>query len=196
MTRQPPGDRSRDIPLPSFSGGTMKREARSKKTGIDRRSLFRYGAASGALSIAGRAMGRASATASSPPPGPAADVEPFELDELTIADLQKRIESGQDSARSLVEKYIARIEALDKRGPRLSAVLELNPEASAIAEQLDAERKAGKIRGPLHGIPVLVKDNIGTADRMTTTAGSLALEGSIPSSDSFVAKKLREAGAI
>ena len=95
--------------------------------------------------------------------------------------------SGQETARSITEKYLARIAALDKQGPSLHAVIETNPEALQVAESLDAERKAGKVRGPLHGIPVLLKDNIGTADRMTTTAGSLALEGSIPSRDSFVA---------
>jgi amidase len=104
--------------------------------------------------------------------------------------------SGQESARSLTEKYLSRIAALDRQGPTLRAVLETNPEASKLAESLDAERKAGKVRGPLHGIPVLIKDNIGTADRMTTTAGSLALEGSIPAEDAFVARKLRDAGAI
>ncbi|HSS44407.1 MAG TPA: amidase, partial [Thermoanaerobaculia bacterium] len=120
----------------------------------------------------------------------------FELGEATIADLQKRMRSGQLTARSLVEKYVSRIAALDQRGPTLRAVLEINPDALAIAEGLDAERKAGKVRGLLHGIPVLIKDNIGTADRMTTTAGSLALEGSIPPADAFVVKRLREAGAI
>jgi amidase len=164
------------------------------KAPISRRSFFRYGAAGGAIALAGRAIARAT-----PPAGPergAAAVPAFELEEATIADLQNRMESGQDSSRSLVEKYVARIEALDKQGPRLRAVLEINPNALLIAAELDAERKAGKARGPLHGIPVLLKDNIGTADRMTTTAGSLALEGSIPSADSFVAKKLRDAGAI
>ncbi len=165
------------------------------KTAISRRSLFRYGAAGGAVALAGRSAVIA-AQSSGPGPGPGAAVPAFELEEATIADLQKRMESGQDSSRSLVEKYVARIEALDKQGPRLSAVLEINPDALSIAGERDAERKAGKIRGPLHGIPVLVKDNIGTADRMTTTAGSLALEGSIPSSDAFAAKKLRDAGAI
>ncbi len=106
------------------------------------------------------------------------------------------MESGSDTARSLTEKYLARIDALDRKGPALRAVLETNPDALAIAAALDAERKAGKVRGPLHGIPVLIKDNIGTSDRMTTTAGSLALEGCIPAADSFVAKKLRDAGAI
>ena len=106
------------------------------------------------------------------------------------------MESGQETSRSLVEKYLARIEALDRQGPALRHVLEVNPDALAIADRLDAERKAGKARGPLHGIPVLIKDNIGTADRMTTTAGSLALEGSIPPRDAFVARQLREAGAV
>src|SRR5215813_8978859 len=104
--------------------------------------------------------------------------------------------SGEETARSLTEKYLARIEALDRRGPTLRSVLETNPEAIAIAEALDAERKAGRIRGALHGIPILIKDNIGTADKMTTTAGSLALEGSIPSSDAFIVRMLRETGAV
>lgn len=164
------------------------------KAAISRRSLFRYGAAGGAFAFAGRTM--VSATPCSWPEPGAAAVPAFELEEATIGDLQKRMQSGQDSSRSLVEKYAARIETLDKQGPRLHAVLEINPDALAIAGELDAERKAGKARGPLHGIPLLLKDNIGTADRMTTTAGSLALEGSIPSSDSFVARRLREAGAI
>jgi len=104
--------------------------------------------------------------------------------------------SGQDTARSLTEKYLARIDALDRRGPALRAVLETNPDALAIADALDAERKAGKTRGPLHGIPILVKDNVSTADRMTTTAGSLALEGCVAPADAFVARRLRDAGAI
>src|ERR1700737_220400 len=163
------------------------------RAGIDRRTLFRYGAAAGIL--AGAPAGR-SAPASPHSPDPPS-VPAFDLEELTIAELQKRIESGAESARSLAEKYMARIEQLDRRGPLfLRSVLETNPDALAIAEKLDGERKAGRMRGPLHGIPVLVKDNIGSSDRMTTTAGSLALEGSIPSQDSFVVKKLREAGAV
>ncbi len=130
------------------------------------------------------------------PAAQAAKAEPFELEEATILDLQKRMVSGGETAVSLTEKYLARIEALDRRGPELRSVIEINPDAPAIAEKLDEERKAGRVRGPLHGIPILIKDNIGTADRMTTTAGSLALEGSIPSSDSFVAKMLRESGAV
>jgi amidase len=104
--------------------------------------------------------------------------------------------SGEQSSRSLTETYLVRIDALDRKGPELRSVLEMNPDAIANAAVLDAERKAGKLRGPLHGIPILVKDNIGTADRMTTTAGSLALEGSIPASDAFIVARLREAGAV
>ncbi len=122
------------------------------------------------------------------------DIPAFELDELTIHDLQQGMSSGKFSARFLTEKYLARIEATDKR--TINSVIELNPDAPAIAEQLDRERKAKGPRGPLHGIPVLIKDNIGTHDRMMTTAGSLALLGSIPPRDSFVAQKLREAGAV
>lgn len=169
----------------------MKQGSRSVPGSLDRRTLFRYGAAGGALAAAGGALG---ATPVSPPPSAARDS--FELAEATIADLQMKMVSGEETARSLTEKYMARIEALDRRGPELHSVLEVNPDALAISEKLDAERKAGRVRGLLHGIPVLVKDNIGTADRMTTTAGSLALEGSIPSSDAFVAKMLREAGAV
>lgn len=106
------------------------------------------------------------------------------------------MESGQETAQSLVEKYRQRIETLDKEGLSLHLVIELNPDAAGIAAALDAERRSKGGRGPLHGIPVLIKDNIGTADRMTTTAGSLALDGSIPAKDSFVARRLREAGAV
>ncbi len=120
----------------------------------------------------------------------------FELDELTIDDLQKGMASGRFAAMTLVRKYLDRIEAIDKQGPAINSVIELNPEAMAIAAGLDNERKAGRIRGKLHGVPVLIKDNIDTHDRMTTTAGSLALGGSIPLQDSFVAKKLRDAGAV
>ena len=143
--------------------------------GVNRRALIRYGALGGAAALAVPAAARAAVPAPAPDPIP-----PFELEEATIADLQKRMASGQDSARSLCEKYLARIEALDRRGPMLRSVLEINPDALAIAEGLDEERRAGKARGPLHGIPVLLKDNIATADRMQTTAGSLALVGVTP----------------
>ncbi len=123
-------------------------------------------------------------------------LKPFELGELTISELQAGMQSGKYTAHSITKMYLERIEETDKQGPSINAVLELNPDALAIAEQLDKERKANHVRGPMHGIPVLIKDNIDTADKMFTTAGSLALKGSIPAQDSFVAKKLREAGAI
>jgi len=124
------------------------------------------------------------------------DIKPFELDEITIADLQDGMKSGKFTARSLVEKYSARIEEIDKHGPTINAIIELNPDALSIAEALDQERKAKGPRGPMHGIPVLIKDNIDTADKMMTTAGSLALLGSKPLRDSYVAQKLRSAGAV
>jgi len=161
---------------------------------IDRRQFLQTGVAGSVGLAAGRvAAGDAAASGQASLP---AEVMRFDLQEATLADLQKKMQTGEDSARSLVEKYRRRIGALDKQGPALHAVIELNPEADAIAASLDAERASQGPRGPLHGIPVLIKDNIGTADRMTTTAGSLALEGSTPSRDGFVARRLREAGAI
>ena len=124
------------------------------------------------------------------------EVKSFELDEITIADLQDGMKSGKFTARSLAEKYTARIAEIDKQGPAINSVLELNPDALAIADSLDRERKAKGPRGPLHGIPVLIKDNIDTADKMMTTAGSLALVGSKPPKDSWVAQRLRAAGAV
>jgi len=126
----------------------------------------------------------------------APEIEPFDLNEATVADLQKALGSGKLTARALTQKYLSRIEEIDKNGPALNSVIEINPDALAIADALDKERKAKGARGPLHGIPVLIKDNIETADRMQTTAGSLALLGSRPWKDSFVAQKLREAGAV
>jgi amidase len=124
------------------------------------------------------------------------DVKSFELEEITVAELQDGMKSGKFTARSLVEKYSARIDEIDKRGPSINAVIECNPDALSIAEALDQERKTKGPRGPMHGIPVLIKDNIDTADKMMTTAGSLALVGSKPLQDSFVAQKLRSAGAV
>jgi amidase len=121
---------------------------------------------------------------------------PFALEELTIDDLQSRMRSGGETSASLTRQYIERISAMDQSGPAINAVLELNPDAEAIAAQLDTERKSGKVRGPLHGIPVLIKDNIDTADKMHTSAGSLALADNIATKDSFVAERLRAAGAV
>jgi amidase len=124
------------------------------------------------------------------------EVPPFELEEITIAELQEGMKSGKYTAQGITEKYLARIAAVDKRGPSVNSVIEVNPDALAIAEASDKERKQKGVRGPLHGIPMLIKDNIDTADKMMTTAGSLALLGSKPPKDSMVAQKLREAGAI
>jgi amidase len=127
---------------------------------------------------------------------PAFSVKPFELDELTFSDLQEGMKSGKYTSRSLVEQYSARIDEIDKHGPAINSVIEMNPDALLIADQLDQERKAKGPRGPLHGIPVFIKDNIDTADKMMTTAGSLALVGSKPARDSFVAERLRASGAV
>lgn len=119
------------------------------------------------------------------------------LEEASIEYLQAGLAAGGWTSVDLVRRYQARIQALDRSGPKLNSVIELNPEALASARDLDAERKAGKLRGPLHGIPVLIKDNIDTADRMKTTAGSLALaDAPTPKDDAFIVKKLREAGAV
>lgn len=129
-------------------------------------------------------------------PASTGSIRPFELDEVTISDLQGGLASGKFSAAALVEKYLERIEEVDRNGPAVNSIIELNPDAPSIAESLDRERKEKGPRGPLHGVPVLIKDNIGTADRMQTTAGSLALVGSRPTQDAFVAQKLRDAGAV
>ena len=120
----------------------------------------------------------------------------FELNEATIDELQQKMSSGQLSSKALTKLYLKRIAEIDKKGPALNAVIELNPDALAIAESMDAERKAGKSRGPMHGIPVLIKDNINTGDKMMTTAGSLALEGHHAAQDAFIVAQLRKAGAV
>lgn len=120
----------------------------------------------------------------------------FDLEEATLADLDQGFAARRFTARAVAEWYLARIASLDKQGPKVNSVIELNPDALAIADALDRESSAKGRRGPLHGVPVLIKDNIDTADRMTTTAGSLALEGSIAARDSFVAERLRASGAV
>ena len=120
----------------------------------------------------------------------------FELDEVTVGELAEAMRTGKYRARSIAEKYLVRIEEIDRRGPSINSVIQINPDALAIADALDQERKAKGPRGPLHGIPVLLKDNIDTADRMMTSAGSLALTGSPAPRDAFIAQRLREAGAV
>ncbi len=119
-----------------------------------------------------------------------------DLDEVTIRTLQVMMERRTITAHSLTERYLARIEKIDKRGPTVNSIIELNPDALAIADALDRERRIKGPRGPLHGIPILIKDNIDTSDRMMTTAGSLALVGSKPSKDAFIVQRLRDAGAV
>jgi len=123
-------------------------------------------------------------------------VTTFDLEEATITDLQQRMTAGHETSRSLVDKYLARIDEIDRRGPQLRSVLEINPDARSIADAMDAERRAGRVRGPLHGIPILLKDNISTADRMLTTAGSLALAGAPAPADAFIVERLRTGGAV
>jgi amidase len=120
----------------------------------------------------------------------------FQLEEVTITELQAALDSGELTARRLVELYLERIEDIDRAGPKINSVLQINPDALDIADALDQERRAKGPRGPLHGIPILLKDNIATADRMETTAASLALLGSRVPRDAFVAQQLRQAGAV
>ena len=160
---------------------------------VNRRTFLKAGTLGG-VAAARASEAHAGGTAQGEPR--AASVPPFDLEEVSIAALQERMASGAETSSSITQKYLARIAALDTAGPTLRQVLETNPDALAVAAERDRERRAGRVRGPLHGVPILLKDNIGTADRMTTTAGSLALEGSIPAKDSFVAGRLREAGAI
>jgi len=148
----------------------------------NRRQFLRAGAVAGAAFVAPSFRARAASG--------------FPFEEATLDDLQQRMQKGALNARGLTQAYLDRIAALDRSGAMLRSILDTNPEALAIAESLDDERRRQGPRGPLHGIPVLLKDNLDTHDRMTTTAGSLALEGSIPARDCFVAERLRAAGAI
>ena len=175
----------------------MSRDSQPPKNN-SRRNFLRSGACATLATAAYPALGAArvfdratlsAATATS-------SIPDFELDEIAIDSLQKAFESGQYSSRSVTEKYLARIQQIDKAGPMLHSVIEVNPDAMKIAEGLDAERKSKGARGPLHGVPILIKDNIDTGDRMNTTAGSLALLGSRAPRDAFVAAQLRKAGAV
>jgi amidase len=120
----------------------------------------------------------------------------FELNEVTIDTLQEKMAAGTYTSRAITEMYLKRIEAIDKKGPTLNAIIELNPEALAMADAMDNERKGGKIRGALHGIPVLVKDNVNIAGKMMTTAGAMAMEGHYAAKDAFIITQLKAAGAV
>lgn len=151
---------------------------------MDRRDFVRIGVAAGAAAGVARVAGAANGSLG------AAILDAGALEQ------QDQMQAGKLTSKSLVQQYLTRIAAIDKAGPTINAVIELNPDALQIADAMDRERKAGKVRGPLHGIPVLIKDNIATADKMSTSAGSLALAGVRASKDAFVAQKLREAGAV
>lgn len=166
---------------------------------IDRREFVRRGAILGAAALAGPGVGEAEAASAPSVPTPLPHMTAraaFEFEEVTIAQLQEGMRAGKYTARALTEAFLSRIEEVDRSGPTIRAVIETNPDAMAIAEALDRERTATGERGPLHGIPVLIKDNIDTADRMKTSAGSLALNESVAARDAFVTQRLREAGAV
>ncbi len=169
---------------------------------LSRREFLGAGAAAGGVLVLGSAGGcapsdeGAGAGGESVEAGKPWPLSPFELEEVSIAELREGLDSGRWTAREITEAYLSRIDEIDRRGPTLRSVIETNPDALEISGSLDQERAAGRVRGPLHGIPILLKDNIATHDRTTTTAGSYALEGSIPPEDSGVARRLREAGAI
>ena len=174
-------------------------ESGAAGSAIGRRSFLRYGAATGAAAAAARSwpsLSRGMVLPRDRSAGSSGRVPDFEFEEATIAQLQAMMASGSLTSRQLTQAYIDRVNAIDWRGPTLNSVIELNPDALAIADQLDRERRHGHVRGPLHGIPILLKDNIATKDRMETTAGSLALLGSVPPRDAFVAAGLRAAGAV
>ncbi|MFN5598235.1 MAG: amidase [Gemmatimonas sp.] len=159
---------------------------------MDRRNFLSVAgtAAAGTMLTPAEVVAAPGAPATPPP------IAPFAFEEATVADLTRRMRAGTLTSRALTAAYLARIAAIDAAGPRLRSVIEVNPDALAIAAERDRERRAGTIRGPLHGIPVLVKDNLDTADRMQTTAGSLALVGKPALRDATVVTKLRDAGAV
>ncbi|MGE5232952.1 MAG: amidase [Acidobacteriota bacterium] len=173
----------------------MVEERDGLRSGLDRRELMRLGVAAGAVAGASAlgAGGLAQAASAAPAGGEAAASAAGPAFETSIDELQKAMAAGSLSARSLAQAYLARIEVLD---PKLHAVIELNPDALAIADGLDRERREKGARGPLHGIPVLLKDNLGTGDRMQTTAGSLALAGASAPRDAGCVERLRQAGAV
>ena len=165
---------------------------------IDRRTFVTGSLAVAGAAIAGETLGAKAVAAQQPVVRRPELTVPLQDDffERSVADLAARMAKGPLTSRELTERYLARIAAVDKAGPRINSVIEVNPDALRIAGERDAERRAGRVRGPLHGIPILIKDNIDTADRMRTSAGSLALAESIAPRDAFIVARLREAGAV
>jgi amidase len=170
-------------------------DCRKDEAPMDRRTFVLAGVVGGVLALRDKTAPGGRLWTSRPlerAPSP----DDFALNEVTIDQLQAGMQSGQYTSRSIAEQYLARITALDQHGPAINAIIELNPDALTIADALDAERKSKGPRGPMHGIPVLLKDNIATRDQMQTTAGSLALVGATPQRDAFIAERLRAAGAV
>ena len=166
---------------------------------MDRRKFIQNGSLAG-LSLAAITSGCNNTTKSTETntinQGNQYEKDDFPLNEISIFELQKKMKEGEYSSRKITELYLKRIAAIDQSGPMLNSVIEINPDALSIADKMDQERKAGKLRGPLHGIPILIKDNINTGDQMMTTAGALALKGNVVTKDAFIVEKLREAGAV
>lgn len=160
---------------------------------MKRRNFLQLGALTSAIPFVGL---KACSPASNKKVSDSLDDSQFELEEWTVEQLQEAMTSGRYSSRAICELYMGRIKDKDQSDNGLNSVIELNPEALEIADQLDKERSEGNVRGPLHGIPIMVKDNIDSGDKMMTTAGSLALAGVSAPKDSFIVMKLREAGAV
>ncbi|WP_066836309.1 amidase [Rufibacter ruber] len=169
---------------------------------MNRRLFIKAGSFAG-LTLSAFGLGACASganTAASEQPAPLLTDGPFKdnfkLNEATIQELQQKMQSGELTSKAITQLYLDRINSIDKSGPKLNSVIEVNPDALQIAEAMDQERKAGNVRGPLHGIPVMVKDNIDTADKMSTSAGALALAENKAAKDAFIVTKLREAGAV
>ena len=190
-------NKSFQIPVQTFFSTF---NSQSKLLLVNRRNFLRNSSVAGiaATSIATITACNTPADTSKKAGDTPAEINPndFTLNEITIDELQAKMKSGELTSHAITDLYLKRIDAIDKNGPKLNAVIELNPDALAIADSMDSERKAGKLRGPLHGIPVLIKDNISTGDKMMTTAGASALEGHKAAKDAFIIQQLRAAGAV
>ena len=162
---------------------------------MHRRNFIKTGSAA-AVTLTAFSINACKPAAGNKQEAPAKTGDDFELNEMTIDMLQQKMHSNQYTSHQITQLYLTRINDIDKNGPKLNAIIELNPDALDMASEMDKERTAGKVRGPMHGIPVLLKDNINTKDKIATTAGSLALADNYAKKDAFIAGKLREAGAV
>jgi amidase len=188
-------DEKRDKKKAPAKAGASGQDGAQKSDAINRRGFLQSGLVAGAVAaISAPVLARVNSIAGEQPA--VAAPQAFEFEEVTLSELQDAMQSGRKSSRAIVAAYLARVQEIDKAGPAVNSIIELNPDALETADRLDAERRAGRIRGPLHGVPVLIKDNIDTADKMQTTAGSLALVGAKPRQDAFIVQRLRDAGAV